>query len=310
MEKKRVPIFARFFGNNFFSRWLEKKVIQHVVSDLKYYEQHAFNDMENLKKFIRPGDVVLVEGKQRISHIIKLLTNSSWSHIFYYVGDFFVREGMPLKSYYEEKYGEWSKFMIVEANTGEGVTANVMNKYETFNIRVCRPFKISEDDQAKVTKEIVSKIGYRYDEKNIIELALMLIPFQINPFRKKKLSHYLGSGDEYEVICSGMIAKAFMMVGYPIIPFLDTRFAEHPDYAKSPFGAPLIARHHTQIVPRDYDLSPNFEIIKFNIISTGKFDYQHITWETEDEAGLEFGADEKRKEPKIIYQVERRQSSR
>lgn len=300
---------GQFLGDNFFSRWLEKKVINHLVSELRYYEQLAFNNMEHLKKFIRPGDIVLVEGKQRISHIIKLLTNSSWSHIFYYVGDHFIKEGMPLKEYYEEKYKEWAPFMMVEANTGEGVTANIIKKYESYNIRVCRPFKISDEDQKKVTEEIVSNLGRRYDEKNIIELALMLIPFQFNPFRKTKLSHYLGSGDEYEVICSGMIAKAFMTVGYPIIPFLDTRFAEHPDYTKSPFGAPLIARHYTQVVPRDFDLSPNFEIIKFNIIANGTFDYKSITWETEDEAGLDF-EEEKKKEPKIIYQIERRKNPR
>jgi len=310
-EQKPVAALSHWLGNNFISRWIESIVIRHLVSELKYYEQLAFNDMESLKKYIRPGDVVVVEGKQRISHIIKLLTNSSWSHIFYYVGDYFVRDGMPLKEYYEEKYGEWAKFMIVEANTGEGVTANIIQKYEKYNIRVCRPFKISEDDQQKVTENIVSNLGRRYDEKNIIELALMLIPFQFNPFRKTKLSYYLGSGDEYEVICSGMIAKAFMSVGYPIIPFLDTRFAEHPDYTKSPFGAPLIARHYSQIVPRDFDLSPNFQIVKFNIIETGNFDYKSITWTTEEEAGLEFGeVKTKKTEPKIVYNVERRKEKR
>lgn len=310
MENKRDNFFTRILGDNFFSDWIERIVIKHLTNELKYYEQYVFNNMENLKHYIRPGDVVVVEGKQRISHIIKLLTNSSWSHIFYYVGDYFVRDGMPLKEYYEQKYGDWSQHMIVEANTGEGVTVNVLNKYEKYNIRVCRPYKISEPDLQKVTDEIVSKLGYRYDEKNIIELAFMLIPFQINPFRKKKLSHYLGSGDEYEVICSGMIAKAFMSVGYPITPFLDTRYADHPDFIKSPFGAPVIARHYTQIIPRDFDLSPNFEIIKFNIISTGEFNYRKLTWLTEDEAGLKFGEKKKREDIPIIYQVERRKRPR
>jgi len=33
-------------------------------------------------------------------------------------------------------------------------------------------------------------------------------------------------------------------------------------------------RHFSQILPRDFDLSPNFEIIKFNIIDAGPFDYR------------------------------------
>jgi len=35
-------------------------------------------------------------------------------------------------------------------------------------------------------------------------------------------------------------------------------------------------RHYSQIVPRDFDLSPNFEIIKYNIIGIGRFEYKSI----------------------------------
>jgi len=43
-----------------------------------------------------------------------------------------------------------------------------------------------------------------------------------------------------------MIAKAFPKVGYPILPHDPT------------------LRHDSQVLPRDFDLSPNFQIIKFN----------------------------------------------
>jgi len=43
-----------------------------------------------------------------------------------------------------------------------------------------------------------------------------------------------------------------------------------------PYGSKLIMRHFSQIIPRDFDLSPNFEIVKFNIIGSGGFDYQNI----------------------------------
>jgi hypothetical protein len=34
----------------------------------------------------------------------------------------------------------------------------------------------------------------------------------------------------------------------------------------------------TLITPRDFDLSPYFEIIKFNIIENMRFDYHKILW--------------------------------
>lgn len=35
-------------------------------------------------------------------------------------------------------------------------------------------------------------------------------------------------------------------------------------------------RHYSQIVPGDLDLSPNFEIVKYNIIGMGEFDCKSI----------------------------------
>ena len=37
-------------------------------------------------------------------------------------------------------------------------------------------------------------------------------------------------------------------------------------------------RHPTLITPRDFDLSPFFEVVKFNVIAQGGFDYQRIHW--------------------------------
>jgi hypothetical protein len=34
----------------------------------------------------------------------------------------------------------------------------------------------------------------------------------------------------------------------------------------------------TLITPRDFDLSPYFEIVKFNIIENMRFDYRKILW--------------------------------
>jgi hypothetical protein len=47
-----------------------------------------------------------------------------------------------------------------------------------------------------------------------------------------------------------------------------------------PYGSKLIMRHYSQIVPRDFDLSPNFEIVKYNIIGLGRFVYKSI-WANE-----------------------------
>jgi hypothetical protein len=42
----------------------------------------------------------------------------------------------------------------------------------------------------------------------------------------------------------------------------------------------------TLITPRDFDLSPYFQIIKFNVIEDSRFDYHNLLWiEEPDETG-------------------------
>ena len=43
-------------------------------------------------------------------------------------------------------------------------------------------------------------------------------------------------------------------------------------------------RHPTLITPRDFDLSPYFDIVKLNQISRGDFDYRRIHWADDDVA--------------------------
>ena len=73
-----------------------------------------------------------------------------------------------------------------------------------------------------------------------------------------------------------MIANAFQQVGYPIVPALLNDSDVGNRQINDPYGAKLVMRHYSQIVPRDFDLSPNFEIVKYNIIGYGDFDYKSI----------------------------------
>jgi len=72
-----------------------------------------------------------------------------------------------------------------------------------------------------------------------------------------------------------MIARSFQKVGYPIVPALQPRLGTVTAPVDNPYGGRLAMRHFSQILPRDFDISPNFEIIKFNVI--GKpFDYRSL----------------------------------
>lgn len=254
--------------------------LKRLESPQKTYERRMINDMGKLYSVIRKGDVVLVEGQSEISRMIKLFTQSSWSHAALYVGDELLKSESTLKEELLNRFGDEAYHMVIEAFVGKGVIAEPMNKYRDYNFRICRPYGISPSDLRDVIAEVVNNLGKHYDHHNIIDLGLMLLPKLLNPFKARAIKACLGRCNDFQVICSGLIAKAFQRVGYPIIPGLCPPSSMRPENQANPYGSRLVMRHYSQILPRDFDLSPNFEILKFNIIESGEFDYKSLWAET------------------------------
>ncbi len=253
----------------------KRRLLSWLERDNPAYRQRIINDLEKLQHVIRKGDVVLVEGRSQMSRIIKLFSSSHWSHVAMYVGDALIQPSHSKRNDYLSLYGRQAQHLLVEAYSDQGVTVAPLYRYRDYNIRICRPYGISPDDLLTVIKDVVEHIGRRYDDQNIIDLAWMMIAAILSPHRKSARRKCLGSCDEFQVICSGMIAKAFQKVGYPIVPGLDPLPAGKRGFASNPYGAKLLMRHFSQILPRDFDLSPNFEVIKFNLIGE-PFDYRNL----------------------------------
>jgi len=116
----------------------------------------------------------------------------------------------------------------------------------------------------------------RRHSKTAEQISEKTRPSFFNPFKKRTIQACLGGCTECKVICSGMIAGAFQKVGYPIVPTLLPETDIGKRSTGDPYGSKLVMRHFSQIVPRDFDLSPNFEIVKYNITRLGKFNYKSI----------------------------------
>jgi hypothetical protein len=275
--------------------WLRQRLTDWAVGVLtkpiKTYSLHIQNDIAALKRHIRKGDVILVEGNERISQVIKYLTQSSWSHSALYVGDEPIRRNPALKAPLVAQYGDEANFLLVEALVESGVILSPISKYRDFNIRVCRPFNLSTADLAEVMDEAIRSVGDTYDVRNAIDLARYFLPVSLVPARFRRQALQYGSGVPTQVICSSMIAWAFHRVRFPIVPNYEQlppeAIPEQPRRKLWPIGlrstgawqyGALRMVSPTLITPRDFDLSPYFEIIKFNIIENMRFDYHKILW--------------------------------
>ena len=119
---------------------------------------------------------------------------------------------------------------------------------------------------------MVSRLGLAYDLKNIIDLVRYLLPTPPVPsfMRRKMLA--LGSGDPTRAICTTLIAQAFQSVRYPILPRVETLSAESSRRCRHGVREILHIRYHSLFAPRDFDVSPYFQVVK--PLVEGGFDYR------------------------------------
>src|SRR3979411_2270218 len=235
-----------------------KLIAGYLQKEVPGYEPFTPSDPEHLRGIIQEGDVWLIEGNNRVSGIIKYLTQSTWSHAALYVGAI---DGAS------EPDGE--PHVLIEANIGEGVTSAPLSKYFPYHTRLCRPVGLSYEDRNTVCRYAINRIGFGYDTKNIVDLMRYLLPLPI-PQRWRRRMIAFGSGDPTKIICSALIAQAFDADASPSLPTI-TRAG--PRQARREI---LHIRDSSLYMPRDFDISPYFEIVKPTIVHG--FDYTSLHW--------------------------------
>jgi len=277
-----------------FAAW----IVRSLVKEHRGYRQRSPNDIEALRAVLRPGDVILVEGSQRISEVIKYLTQSSWSHAALYVGDAVAKRGGELARDAYEQFGEEAGSLLMEATVEHGVAPAPLSKYVDHNLRICRPVRLRPGDLQTVMDTVISQIGIPYNVEHILDLLRYFFPITLlRHWRSQALRH---SGKlTKEVICSSQIAMAFQRVRYPVQPTVARAEATRAKGRRVPGWLLGLSRRGADnllecgvftpadpslITPRDFDLSPYFQVVKPLASERGEFDYKRIRWAPSREA--------------------------
>ena len=234
-------------------------IARYLERSVQGYDPFTPSDPVALRKSLAPGDVLLVEGNSHISRVIKYLTQSTWSHAALCVG--------PIKGASAQ---DGEPHVLIEAEIGQGVISAPLSKYFPYHTRICRPIGLSLEDRRAVCSYAIDRIGFDYDLRNIIDLMRYLFPLPVTQrWRRRMIA--LGSGNPTRLICSALIAQAFEAVRYPILPKITQLESE---VARREI---LHIRDSSLYVPRDFDISPFFEVVK-PTIELG-FDYRQIRWD-------------------------------
>jgi hypothetical protein len=203
-----------------------------LAQPVKRYTPALTIEPESLLAVLRNGDVLLTEGNTRAAALIKRITRSTWSHVSMYVGP--LEEGPDPRC-------------IVEADVAEGVRSIRLSELEGLNVRVLRPIGLTEALRSRLAEWVVSKIGGEYDLKHAWVLArgFLGVPPKLSsaPAAANSIAE---SASRF--ICSTLLANAFALVGYPILPI------------HTPVAAVSTADHR-YVIPGDFERAPVFEVV-------------------------------------------------
>jgi len=233
--------------------------IKKVVADWLMFEEERnhlpLSDFDRLQYEIRPCDVLLIEGRSRVSEVIKLVTHSPWSHAALYLGRLHDIENPEHRDFIQRTYQpEPDQQLIIESMLGKGTIVTPLSEYSGDHIRICRPSGIARQDAQRVISYGIQKLGTDYDVRHILDLLRFLFPWGIVPRRWRSSLFEHNPGEATQQICSSMLAEAFFSVKFPVLPIVKS------DDKK---GVQFYQRNPRLYTPSDFDYSPYFEIIKY-----------------------------------------------
>ena len=261
--------------------WLNNRVMHGVVGWLTEERQPEglpLSDFTSMRKHLQPTDVLLVEGRTRVSGVIQAVTLSSWSHSALYVGRLADLGANDAVAKLAEKH-EWGpdQHLICEAELGLGTVLAPLEKYDGYHLRICRPNSLCPEDVEPILNYVLNRLGTPYDLRQILDLLRFLFPYGLLPRRWRSSLFEAGHGDLTRTVCSTLIAQAFAHVRYPVLPTVH-RDRDHE-------GKFIFQRRNCKLfTPRDFDYSPYFEIIKYPFFGDDVGMYRTMRWEGDEVA--------------------------
>jgi len=248
--------------NNWFKTWLNKKNL---------IDEPNLSDFTELKAAIHTADIILVEGRSRVSRMIRKITQSQWTHSAIYIGT--PAELKSSKYYYlieKHWHGDEDTPLMLEGILGKGTVINPLDDYLLASIRICRPTWLTEADRQLVVDHVLSSTGTEYDLRQLFDLARFLMPFPLLPRRWRSSLFEHNTGATTKTVCSTLIAEAFEKVKYPILP---ESITTEDGSIHLNHGNPKL------YIPAAYDYSPYFTVLKMPLQKiSNESGYRELPW--------------------------------
>lgn len=252
-----------------------RAVIIHWLKHRRPLPRIPLSDFERFSEEIKACDVVLVEGRSRVSDVIRWVTQSSWTHTAMYIGCLSDIDDPAVREAIRRQFdGEPGRQLIIESELGLGTVVRPLDSYACEHLRVCRPRGLSAAARRDVIRYAVGRLGTPYNVRQIFDLLRFLFPWFIMPRRWRSTLFEANAGDSTHTVCSTMIAEAFGSVDYPILPLVK----------RIENGRLVLYRRNPRLcTPADFDYSPYFDIVKYPFLDMQRYADRYLS--RSDDAG-------------------------
>jgi hypothetical protein len=203
----------------------------YLAQPIKFSGPATPADSQSLAAMLDRGDVLLSDGNSRAASLVKRVTRSAWSHVSMYVGP--LEEGPDPPC-------------IVEADIAAGVRSIRLSELNALHVRVLRPIGLNDGDRRRLADWVLSRIGSEYDLAHAWLLARNLLQLRL-PTRLRSSSNAMANSTT-RFICCSLLAHAFALVGYPILP-IQMRVD------------PAATMNYGNLTPGDFERASVFEVV-------------------------------------------------
>ena len=206
-------------------------LVLYLAEPIKHHSPATNADARSIAAILDRGDVLLSAGNTRVAALVKRITQSTWSHVSMYVGP--LEEGSDPRC-------------IVEADVAAGVRSIRLSELEALHVRVLRPIGLNDRDRRRLADWVVSRIGSEYDLAHAWMLGRTLLRLPLpTPLRS---SPNTTASSATRFICSSLLAHAFALVGYQILPVQMQ-------------VSPTATVDHRNLTPADFERASVFETV-------------------------------------------------
>lgn len=248
------------------------RLISHWLLHQRDDPLYPGSNFDAIRYELRPGDLILVEGRTRVARIIQRLTLSSWSHVMLYIGRLHDVEDQSIRRRIQEFSGaEAEDMLILESELGRGTIVQKFDFYRHYHLRICRPRSIRYSDTQRVLSFCVQRLGREYNLRQIVDLMRFLLPWKVLP-RRWGSSLFRFAPNAPSTVCSTLLAEAFADIQFPVLPLV--KLSDETGNMR------LFQRNPNFVFPATFDKSPYFDVIKTAHVENGpaRGGYRLLPW--------------------------------